>query len=79
MKRVVLELYSELPDMQLEPEAFILDNVQKVVVRVLALVVRMDTVEAEYKAQIKELEKRDLSEQLKVATKEISGKIDQQI
>ena len=40
-----------------------------------ALAVRMDTVEAKYKAMIKELEKRDLSEQLKMAAKEISGKI----
>ena len=38
----------------------------------------MDIVEAEYKARIEELEKRDPSEQLKVAAKEISGKIAQQ-
>ena len=36
----------------------------------------MDTVEAEYKARIKELEKRDLSAQLKVEAKEISSKIE---
>ena len=38
----------------------------------------MDTVEAEYKAKIKELEKRDpgtLAEQLKAGIEEISGKI----
>ena len=39
----------------------------------------MDTVKAEYKARIMELEKRDPSEQLKAATKEINGKIGQQI
>ena len=65
--------------MQLEPKASILDNVQKVVVRTQALVVRMDMVEAEYKAKIVELEKRDLSEQLKVDAEEISGKIEQRI
>ena len=32
LKKVVAELCLELPDMQLEPEASILDNVQKVVV-----------------------------------------------
>ena len=48
--------------MQLEPEASILDNVQKVAVHAQALVVRMDIVEAKYKARIEELEKRDLSE-----------------
>lgn len=65
--------------MKLEPEASILDNVQKVVVHAQALEVRMDTVEAKYKAKIVELEKRDLSEQLKADTQEISGKIEQQI
>ena len=39
----------------------------------------MDTVEDEYKARIKELEKWDPDKQLKVAAKEISGKIAQQI
>ena len=39
----------------------------------------MDAVEAEYKASIEELEKRDLTEQLKVATKEITGEIVHQI
>lgn len=52
MKRVVVELYSELPDMQLEANASILYNVQKVVLRAQALAVRMDTMEAEYKAMI---------------------------
>ena len=47
LKRVVVELCSELPDMQLEPKASILVNVQKVVVRAQALAVRMDTVKAE--------------------------------
>lgn len=57
LKRVVVELYSELSNMQLEPEASILDNVQKVIVRAQALVVQMDTTEAKYKARIEELEK----------------------
>ena len=74
-----MELCSELPDMQLEPDASILDNVQKVVLRAQALAVRMDTVEAEYKARIEELEKWDLIEQLKVAAKEITGQIVHQI
>ena len=65
--------------MQLEPDTSILDNVQKVVVRAQALVVRIDTVKAEYKARIEELEKRDPSEQLKVEAKDISGKIAQWI
>lgn len=63
--------------MQLEPEASILDNVQKVIVHAQALVVKMDTVEAVYKAKIAELEKRAPSKQLKVDTEEISGKIEQ--
>ena len=79
LKRVVVELCSELPDMQLEADASILDNVQKVVVHAQALAVRMDMVETEYKARIEELEKRDLSEQLEVVAKEMSGKIVQQI
>ena len=33
LKRVVVELCLELPDMQLEPDTSILDNVQKVIVR----------------------------------------------
>ena len=37
----------------------------------------MDIVKVEYKAEIMELEKRDPSEQLKVAAKEINGKIEQ--
>lgn len=39
----------------------------------------MDMVEAEYKAKSMDLEKRDLSEQLKVDAEEISGKIEQWI
>jgi HPt (histidine-containing phosphotransfer) domain-containing protein len=62
LKRVVVELCSEIPDIQLEPDASILDNVQKVVVRTQALAFRMDTVEPEYKARIEELEKRDPTE-----------------
>jgi hypothetical protein len=75
MRRSVAELCSELPDMQLEHDASIIENVQKVVVRAQALALRMDTVEAEYKARIEELEKRDPTEQLKVVVKEITGQI----
>ena len=39
LKTAIVELCSELLDMQLHPEASILDNVQKVVVRAQALVV----------------------------------------
>ena len=39
----------------------------------------MDTVEAEYKARIEELEKRDPTEQFKIAAKEITGQIAHQI
>ena len=62
LKRVVVELCSKLLDMQLDPEASILDNVQKVVVRAKELAVRMDTIKDEYKARIEEQEKRDPSE-----------------
>ena len=48
---------------------------QKVVVHAQALAVIMDAVEVEYKARIEELEKRDLTEQLKAAAKEIAGQI----
>ena len=77
-----MELCLELPNMQLEPEASILDNVEKVVVHAKVLAVRMDTIETEYKAKIAELEQRDLSasaEQLKVDAEEISGKIEQRL
>ena len=79
LKKAIAKLCLELPNMQLEPEASILDNVQKVVVRAQALVVTMDIVETEYKAKIVELEKRDPSasaEQLKVDAEEISGKLE---
>ena len=39
----------------------------------------MNIVEAEYKAKIEELEKRDSTEQLKVDAKEITGQIVHQI
>lgn len=77
LKKVIVELFFELQDMQLEPEASILDNVQKVVVCTQALEIRMDMVEAKYKAKIVELEKRKLSEQLKADAEEIRGKIEQ--
>ena len=47
--------------------------------RTQALAVRLDAMEAEYKARIEELEKRDPSEQLKVAAKEVVGQIAHQI
>ena len=75
MKRYVAELYSELLDMQLEPDASILENVHKVVVRAQALVVKMDIVEAEYKDRIKDLENRDPAKQLKLVVKEITRQI----
>lgn len=68
-----MELCSELPDMQVEPEAAILENVRKVVVRAKAIALIMDTVETEYKARIEELEKRDPNAQLRAATNEIAG------
>ena len=77
MKKVVAQLCLELPKMQLELEASILENVQKVVVHAQALEVRMDMIKAEYKAKIVELEKRDLSKQLKADAEEISGKFEQ--
>ena len=43
--------------------------------RTQALEARMDVVEAEYKAMIEELEKRDTAEQLKVVAKEIVEQI----
>ena len=79
LKKVVAELCLELLDMQLEPEASILDNVQKVVVCAQALAIKMDTVETEYKAKIAELEQRDLSasaKQLKADAEEISSKVE---
>jgi hypothetical protein len=82
LKKVVAELCLELSDMQLEPEASISDNVQKVVVRTQVLDVRMDTVKTEYKSKIVELEQRDpkaSAKQLKADAKEISGKIEQRI
>ena len=59
----------------MEPDASVLENVQKVVVHTQALVVGMDTVEAKYKARIEELEKRDPTKQLKEAAKEVVGQI----
>ena len=53
------ELCSELSDMQLEPNAPIIENVQKVIVCAKEIVLKMDTMEIEYKARIEELEKRD--------------------
>ena len=39
------ELCSEIPEMQLEPDAPILENVQKVVMHAKAIALRMDIVE----------------------------------
>lgn len=79
MKRSMTELCSELPHMHIEPEASILENIQKLVMRTQALALKMDTMEDEYKARIKELEKWDLTEQLKVDAKEITKQIVHQI
>ena len=57
MRKVVANLCSELPYMQLEADALVMENVQKVVVRVKAIALRMDIVETKYKARIEELEK----------------------
>ena len=57
MRKVVVELCSKLPDMQLEVDTSVIDNVQKVVVRAKAIALKMDTVEIEYKSRIEELEK----------------------
>lgn len=75
MKRSVVELCFELTDMQLEPNASVLENMQKVVMRAQALALIMDAVEAKYKARIEELEKKDPTEQLKAAAKEIVEQI----
>ena len=75
MRRSMVELCSTLPNMQLEPDASIIENVQKVVVCAQVIVVRMDMVEAKYKAKIEELEKRDLTKKLKTTAKELVEKI----
>ena len=75
MRKFVAELCSELPDMQLELDGPIIENVWKVIMCAKAIVLRMDTVEIEYKAKIEELEKRDPTMQLKATTKEITGLI----
>ena len=75
MMKSMAELCSELPDMQLEPDAPVIENVQKVIVRTKEIVLRMDIVETEYKARIEELEKRDPTAQLKAATKEVTEQI----
>lgn len=41
----MVELCSELLDMQLEPDALVMENVQKVVLRAKAITLRMETVE----------------------------------
>ena len=59
MRKSVAKLCSELPDMQLEPDTLVVENIHKVVLRAKVIALRMDTVEAEYKARIEELEKQD--------------------
>ena len=73
IRKTVMELCSELSDMQVEPEGPILENVQKVLVHAKAIALRMDTVEIEYKAKIEELKKQDPNVQLRVAANEIAG------
>ena len=51
------ELCLELPDMQVEPDGPILENVWKVIMPAKTIQLRMDTVQTEYKARIEELEK----------------------
>ena len=55
----MVELCSELPNMQVEPDGPILENVWKVIMHAKAIALKMDTVETKYKAQIEELEKQD--------------------
>ena len=57
MRKVVAELCSEFLDMQLDPDAPVMENIQKVVVCTKAIALRMDIVKTEYKARIEELEK----------------------
>ena len=71
----MVELCSELPDMQLQPNGPILENVQKVIMHTKAISLRMDIVETNYKARIEEMEKQDPIVQLKAAAKEIKGLI----
>ena len=59
MRKSVAELCSELSDMQLELDAPVIENVQKVIVCAKEIALKMDIVEIEYKARIEELEKRD--------------------
>lgn len=75
----MVELCSKLLEMQLEPDAPIMENLQKVVLRAKVIALKMDTVEIEYKARIEELEKRDPTTQLKGAAKEVMGQIVHQI
>ena len=72
MRKSMAELCSELPDMQLEPDAPVIENVQKVIVRAKEITLRMDIVDIEYKARIEELEKRDPTTQLKRVAKEVT-------
>ena len=72
MRKSVAELCSELPDMQLEPDAPIIENVQKVIVLTKGITLRIETMETEYKDRIEELEKRDPTVQLKATAKEIT-------
>ena len=51
------ELCYELPEMQLEIDAPVMESIQKVVLRAKAITLRMDIVETEYKARTEEQEK----------------------
>ena len=75
MRKSMAELCSKLPDMQLELDGPIIENVQKVIVHAEAIALRMDIVETECKARIEELKKWDPTAQLKATTKEIAGLI----
>ena len=50
MRKSMAELCSKLLDMQLEPDAPIMENVQKVVLHAKEITLRMDIVEMKYKA-----------------------------
>ena len=75
MRKSMAELCSEILEMQLELDAPVLENVQKIVLRTRTIALRMDTLETEYKARIEELERQDPTAQLK----EVANKITEQI
>ena len=79
MRKFMAELCSEISEMQLEPDAPVLENVKKVVLRAKAIALRMDIVEIDYKTKIEELEKWDPTTQLKEVAKEVMEQITHRI